>query len=407
MEWHVHLGSKLCKIAKATSSPFGGSWAPPEDGTYVISASATDSDGNIANTTKNTVYVGNRAPEVTIDSPGSGAVLPLTGATLVRVSVSYPDGGTIAFVTVTAIDDDGGVVFAQNASFVSAGVYQVEWTPSSKHGYAIYAKARDNGGKDGTSAYVNVVAGATTGSSTLPAIDDAALKGRTRDRDENNNYGSVELWMREEDETDGEQSIVSVFKFDASSLATFAEIRSAKLRLYVNRKSGDSSFSDYAVYSTTGSETWVEETVTWNNGPKKKDKIAVTSVSSAGEYHEWDVTTHIDAVVKGGSGLDSVTFWVEENEAGDGYGLEFDSWKRTNQPELVVTGSDLVVPSIAWPPASTACPVEASITNTSPPPSQGETNDDGLFSSSSTTASPSLFFYGLISLCVSWCFPLL
>ena len=147
--------------------------------------------------------------------------------------------------------------------------------------------------------------------------------------------------------------------------------------------------------------------MTWNNGPKKKDKIAVTFVSSAGEYHEWDVTTHIDAVVKGGSGLDSVTFWVEGNEAGDGYGLEFDSWKRTNQPELVVTGSDLVVPSIAWPPASTACPVEASITNTSPPPSQGETNDDGLFPSSSTTASPILFFYGLISLCVSWCFPLL
>ena len=75
---------------------------PPEDGTYVISASAIDSDGNIANTTKNTVYVGNRAPEVTIDSPGSGTALPLTGATLVRVSVSDPDG-TIAFVTVTAI----------------------------------------------------------------------------------------------------------------------------------------------------------------------------------------------------------------------------------------------------------------------------------------------------------------
>jgi hypothetical protein len=135
----------------------------------------------------------------------------------------------------------------------------------------------------------------------------------------------------------------------------------------------------------------------------------VTSVSSAGEYHEWDVTTHIDAVVKSGSGLDSVTFWVEGNEAGDGYGLEFDSWKKTNQPELVVTWSDLVVPSIAAPPASTACPVEASITNTSPPPSQGETNetnDDGLFSSASTTASPGLFFYGLISLCVL-CFPLL
>ena len=162
------------------------------------------------------------------------------------------------------------------------------------------------------------------------------------------------------------------------------------------------------MYSTVGSEAWVEESVTWNNGPKKKDKIAVTFVSSAGEYHEWDVTTHIDAVVKSGSGLDSVTFWVEGNEAGDGgYGLEFDSWKRTNQPKLVVTWSDLVVPSIAAPPASTACPVEASITNTSPPPSQGETNDDGLFSSASTTASPGLFFfYGLISLCVL-CFPLL
>ena len=216
-----------------------------------------------------------------------------------------------------------------NASFVSAGVYQVEWTPSSKDGYAICESqdlaertARLRSKRRRWCDYRFF---------TLTAIDDAALKGRTSDRDQNNNYGSVELWMREEDETDGEQSIVSVFKFDASSLARLQRSRSAKLRLFVNHKSGDSS--DYAVYSTVGSEAWVEESVTWNNGPKKKDKIAVTFVSSAVVSRKWDVTTHIDAVVKSGSGLDSVTFWVEGNEAGDGrYGLSSTAGRELTSP---------------------------------------------------------------------------
>ena len=131
-------------------------------------------------------------------------------------------------------------------------------------------------GKKTTSAYVGVVPGADTSASTLAAGDDAALKGKTSDRNGNNNYGAVELYMRVDDETDGPQSIVSVFKFDASSLASKVEVRDAKLRLYVSNTKQDSA--DIAVWSTSGSSDWSEDTVTWNSGPKKNGKLSVTRV---------------------------------------------------------------------------------------------------------------------------------
>ena len=44
----------------------------------------------------------------------------------------------------------------------------------------------------------------------------------------------MELYTREPDDNDGEQSIVSIFKFDTSDLDNFKEIREAKLRLRVS-----------------------------------------------------------------------------------------------------------------------------------------------------------------------------
>ena len=89
---------------------------------------------------------------------------------------------------------------------------------------------------------------------------------------------------------------MSVFKFDASSLASKAEIREAKLRLYVSNTRQASA--DFAAWSTSGATDWAEDTVTWNNGPRKKDKLSATRVTANNNWYEWDVTDHVDAMLK-------------------------------------------------------------------------------------------------------------
>ena len=231
----------------------------------------------------------------------------------------------------------------------------MSWTPSAKGGYTIYAVATDSGGKTSTSAYVGVVPGAVSSVANLEATDDAALKGRTSDRNQVNNYGAVELYTREPHATEGEQSIVSVFKFDASSLASKAEIREAKLRLYVS--DAKQAAADFAVWSTSGATSWVEESVTWNNGPTKKNKLSVTRVTAENRWYEWDVTNYVDDAVKAGVGLASMTFWLEGDEwTGQSFGISTDSHKRSNHPTLRVTSSDTQVPTTTAPAPSTSCP---------------------------------------------------
>ena len=195
----------------------------------------------------------------------------------------------------------------------------------------VYAVATDATGRTANSAHVSVVPGAVTSVETLEATDDAALKGRTSDRNQNNNYGGVELWTREPDPTDGDQSIVSIFKFDASSLVSEAQIREATLRLYVSDTRQGSA--DFAAWSTAGATSWTEETVTWNNGPTKKDKLSATRVTANNNWYEWDVTDYMDAMLKtDGSSLASVTFWLEGDQwTGQSTGWEFDS-PREDEP---------------------------------------------------------------------------
>ena len=398
VEWFVRRGDSPCEIAEAASAPFATTWTPAEDGAYTIFAKATDADGNVATTSDATVYVGNRPPVVSVTSPATGAVLTVGSPTTVRVTATDSDG-SIAKVEVFAFKaGSAGAAAATSVGVDTSAPFEVSWTPPEKGGYTLYAVATDAAGKTATSAYVGVVPGAVTSTTALNAADDASLKGKTSDRNSNNNYGSVELYMREPDENDGEQSIIALFKFDGSSLASKSEIREAKLRLYVSATKQSSA--DFAVWSTTGATSWVEESVTWNNGPRKKDKLAVTRVTSNNNWYEWDVTEYVDAVVKaGGSGLASVSFWVEgwmegrtDGWTGAATGVEIDSHKRTNSPELRVTGSDTSVPTTSAPAGSTSCPASSTTPDSNPstptPPSGTPSSGGGGGTPSSFSFTP-------------------
>ena len=84
----------------------------------------------------------------------------------------------------------------------------------------------------------------------------------------------------------------------------------------------------------------MEASVTWNNGPVKKDKLSITRVAGANNWYEWDVTDYLDSALKTGTSLASVTFWLEGNTwTGSNVGLEFDSRSKTNRPQLRITAS--------------------------------------------------------------------
>ena len=384
VEWFVRQGDVLCEIGEDTSAPYAATWTPADDGAYAVFARATDADGNVATTSDATVYVGNRSPVVTVTSPAAGAILTVGASTTVRATAVDPDG-SVAKVEFFVFADGSTTAAATSIGTDTSGAgdsFELSWTPSTKGGYVVYAVATDATGRTANSAHVSVVPGAVTSVETLEATDDAALKGRTSDRNQNNNYGGVELFTREPHSTEGEQSIVSVFKFDASSLASKAEIREATLRLYVSETK--QAAADFAVWSTSGATDWTEETVTWNNGPTKKDKLSATRVTANNNWYEWDVTDYMDAMLKtDGSSLASVTFWLEGDQwTGQSTGVEFDSHVRTNHPELRVTSSDTRVPETAAAVVSSSCPQSA--TPEGLPTPAGPSDGDGVDGSSLT-----------------------
>jgi len=188
VEWFT--GSE-CMVADAVSAPYTATWSP-EDGSYEIFARATDADGNVATSSKVTVYVGNRPPTATITSPVASAVLAVGSPTTVTIAAGDPDGS----VSKVELFAKQGAAAAARVSVDTAAPFEMSWTPSANGAYLLYAIATDTVGKTGTSVYVGVTAGATTSDVTLAASDDAAMKGRTSDRDTTNNYGGVEMYMR-------------------------------------------------------------------------------------------------------------------------------------------------------------------------------------------------------------------
>lgn len=132
-----------------TPGPFSLDWTPTATGAYSIVAEATDSSGNVANSTLITVTVTqNQAPSAKMATPADGY------GTTVGVSV---------VLSATATDVDGSIA---SVRFLANGVqvgstlttvpYSLTWTPSIAGLYAVVAEVTDNTGNTSTSSAVNV-----------------------------------------------------------------------------------------------------------------------------------------------------------------------------------------------------------------------------------------------------------
>lgn len=96
----------------------------------MIFAKATDADGNTANTSDATVYVGDRPPSVSLTSPTAGAVLTVGSPTTVSVTANDPDGSgaAVAKVEVFVFPAGSSATVATSVgvatSAASGGVFQ-------------------------------------------------------------------------------------------------------------------------------------------------------------------------------------------------------------------------------------------------------------------------------------------
>jgi hypothetical protein len=160
----VELFADGVSIGTDSSFPYNFTWTPGGLGTVALTAVAIDTQGNRAVSAPVGITVAGisaGAPTVAINTPLTGASLPVGVATLITATANDADG-TIAQVEFFANGVSLGVdsVFPYNFSF----------TPNATGTYVLTARATDNGGNIATSAAVSVsVTGGTAPSVSISA----------------------------------------------------------------------------------------------------------------------------------------------------------------------------------------------------------------------------------------------
>ena len=351
-----------CLLGEVSSPPYDLEWTPAVDGEYSIRVIAVDADGNSAVTPRVTIQIGNVLPTVSLVSPAKFADVPASSTVTVRATADDPDG-TVARVSFFVLRDGESsavLVGSANAATSSGGnTYEIIWnTPSAPGAYSAYAVATDQSGGSKTSEYAGVTVGAVVTSVNIEPTDDATIRTRATERNDNGNYGGVELFGRAPDSNGDDQYIAGIWKIDLSSLtsAGAAEVQSAKLRLYATDVDGEDSRigGRFSVWSTTGAESWSEDTVTYNTGPTRVAKVSSTDVDAKDQYWDFDVTADLDAKLKNGADLSSVTYWVQPDEL-EAERLVVYSIRSSNphRPQFAVTYADIAIPSASAPAPST------------------------------------------------------
>lgn len=353
-----------CLIGVDMTAPYTMLWTPNDEGFFEFTARVIDEDNNVVTSAPVTVYSGFIPPTMTL--PPMSSKFGVNETTVARATVSVQDANISNVEFFLLKDGDVTPISIGNESNpVSNNVYEASWiTPSSPGAYFVYSVATSDVGKSPTSEYVGITVGGTETNTTLSVSDDASLKGRTSDRDSINNWGGNEIYGRPST-ADGQQAIVSVFKVDASSLATVAEIRGASLRLFVRSGSlSPSSGAKFSIWSTTSSEDWSEDTVTWNNGPQRGEKLSAIKIENEGQYYEFDLTAFLDEKLKAGQSLSALTFWVQGDEENyEKFVCDSIRADQANPPELIVTYSDIAFPAIGASNPPFLCPTPSPTKN--------------------------------------------
>ncbi|MFO1324931.1 MAG: DUF1800 family protein [Burkholderiales bacterium] len=153
-------------LGQATSAPFDFNWYPQTEGTFSITAIATDDAA--ASTTSNAVAItvtaagaprDNKPPTVSLNAASTS--VQVNTATLLTANAADPDG------TISKVEFYNGATLAATDT---SSPYQYNFTPTAAGTYQMTARAYDNWGVPTTSNTVSIVASTTPPAAALPRI---------------------------------------------------------------------------------------------------------------------------------------------------------------------------------------------------------------------------------------------
>lgn len=124
----------------------------------------------------------------------------------------------------------------------------------------------------------------------------------------------------------------SYLKFDVSGQG-LSQITSAKLRVYCTN-AGGTTIDAYR--SLNSSNNWVEGNITWNNQIGLGTYITSTTVNTANQYYEWDVTSLAQEMLS--AGID-MTIILHDGNSSKNYFVFNSKEAPSNKPELIIRGN--------------------------------------------------------------------
>lgn len=142
-------------------------------------------------------------------------------------------------------------------------------------------------------------------------------------------------WSKNEVFGNPDNPIVALVEFDMSHLSGKQTLVSAIFRPYV-RTLKDSKSSTFSIYST-GSQNWLQDSVTWNTRPTRGALLDSISINEKAVRVDFNVTQALQDAIS--DGKNKITFWIEDSEK-EYESFEFDSVNKNpsypNEPELVL-----------------------------------------------------------------------
>jgi len=134
-------------LGEDTTSPYSFTWNDVPEGTYLLTAKATDSEGLSSTSASVTINVVKHPPAVSITSPTNGSSFDIGADITIQADASDPDG------TVTKVEFFEG---ANKLGEDTTDPYSYDWIDVQQGEYELTAKATDNDLLEGTSGPVTI-----------------------------------------------------------------------------------------------------------------------------------------------------------------------------------------------------------------------------------------------------------